>query len=56
MSSRRVNNARNQLRSVLLEMYEIFGADFVEESIAECKEIYLEFCKLTEPVKKSKKL
>lgn len=55
LSSRRANNARNQLRSVLLEMYEIFGADFVEETIAECKEIYLEFCKLTKPVKKSKK-
>lgn len=54
LSSRRANNARNQLRSVLLEMYEIFGSDFVEDMEAECKAIYLEYCKLTKPVKKSK--
>ena len=54
LSSRRANNAKNQLRSVLLEMYEIFGSDFVEETIEECKNIYLEYCKLTKPVKKSK--
>lgn len=52
LSSRRATNAKNQLRSVLLEMYEIFGPDFVEETYAECKSIYLEFCKLTKPVRK----
>lgn len=54
ISSRRRNNAKNQLRSVLLEMYELFGSDFVSEVTSECHQIYLEYCKLTKPAKRTK--
>lgn len=54
LSSRRRSNAKNQLRSVLLEMYELFGSDFVTEVTSECHQIYLEYCKLTKPSKRTK--
>lgn len=54
LSSRRRNNAKNQLRSVLLEMYELFGSDFVSEVSSECHQIYLDYCKLTKPAKRTK--
>lgn len=46
LSSRRKVNAKNQLKSVLLEMLEIFGPVFVEEVETECKCIYNEFLEI----------
>lgn len=43
LSSRRKVNAKNQLKSVLLEMMEIFGLSFVLDVIDECKGIYSEY-------------
>lgn len=54
LSSRRRSNAKNQLRSVLLEMYELFGSDFVSDVTSECHQIYLDYCKLTKPAKRTK--
>lgn len=48
LSSRRRQNATQQLKSVLLEMYEIFGPDFVHNIAEECDQIYSEFVKLSE--------
>lgn len=46
LSSRRHENARNQLKSILLESYEIFGQSFVESVQKECSDIYKEFIQL----------
>lgn len=54
ISSRRRTNAKNQLRSVLLEMYELFGSDFVTEITSECHQIYLDYCKYIKPSKRTK--
>lgn len=48
LRSRRTNNYRNQLRSVLLEGLEIFGADITESVIDECRKIYSEYKALTD--------
>lgn len=43
LKSRRQQNARNQLKSILLESYEIFGPEFVEDVQKECADIYKDF-------------
>lgn len=43
LRSRRTQNFKNQLKSVLLEGYEIFGKTVVEEVEEECKNIYSEY-------------
>lgn len=48
LSSRRRQNAKQQLKSILLETYEIFGSDFVEEVQKECSVIYKEFVNMSE--------
>lgn len=54
LSSRRRANAKNQLRSILLEMYELFGSDFVNDVTSDCHQIYLDYCKLIKPSKRTK--
>lgn len=43
LRSRRTQNFKNQLKSVLLEGYEIFGKTVVEEVEEDCKRIYSEY-------------
>ena len=43
LRSRRTQNFKNQLKSVLLEGYEIFGKTVVEEIEDECKVIYNDY-------------
>lgn len=43
LSNRRLNNARLQLKSVVLECYEIFGETFTQEVLEDCAEIYKEY-------------
>lgn len=43
LSNRRLNNARMQLKSVVLECYEIFGPIFTQEVLEECAKIFQEF-------------
>lgn len=47
LRSRRTNNYRNQLRSVLLEGYEIFGAEITDAVIDQCRKIYSDYKELT---------
>lgn len=46
LRSRRTQNFKNQLRSVLLEGYEIFGQTVVEEVEEQCKQIYTDYVQL----------
>lgn len=46
LNARRRENGKNQLRSILLESYCIFGAAFVSEVTKECADIYSDFLKL----------
>lgn len=48
LSNRRHQNARQQIKTVILESYELFGETFTEEVLSECKEIYSEYKKITE--------
>ena len=43
LAARRRQNAQSQLKSVLLEMYEIFGPELVHSVISECEDIYNEY-------------
>lgn len=43
LSNRRLNNARMQLKSVVLECYEIFGGTFTQDVLDECASIYEEY-------------
>lgn len=43
LNARRRENGKNQLRSILLESYCIFGAEFVREVTKECEDIYIDF-------------
>lgn len=43
LRSRRTQNFKNQLKSVLLEGYEIFGKSIVEDVEEECKSIYSDY-------------
>lgn len=43
LRGRRTQNFKNQLKSVLLEGYEIFGKTVVEEVEDECKVIYNDY-------------
>lgn len=43
LRGRRIQNFKNQFKSVLLEGYEIFGADIVDDVIKECREIFKEY-------------
>lgn len=45
LSNRRLNNAKMQLKSVVLECYEIFGGTFTQEVLDECASIYEEYKK-----------
>lgn len=47
LNARRRENGKNQLRSILLESYCIFGADFVREVTKECESIYNEFISIS---------
>ena len=46
LRSRRTQNFKNQLRSVLLEGYEIFGKTVVEDVVEECRKTYTEYVQL----------
>lgn len=53
LRTRRINNYKMQLRSVLLEGYEIFGADITDQVIKDCKDVYLEWLSINDgPVNK----
>lgn len=43
LSNRRHENARMQLKSAVLECYELFGETFTNEVLDECKSIFEEF-------------
>lgn len=43
LRGRRTQNFKNQFKSVLLEGYEIFGSEIVEDVIKECREIFKEY-------------
>lgn len=43
LSNRRLNNARMQLKSVVLECYEIFGETFTHEVLEDCAQIFNEY-------------
>lgn len=43
LNARRRENGKNQLRSILLESYCIFGPEFVRDVTKECDNIYLDF-------------
>lgn len=46
ISSRRRENAKSQLKQILLESYEIYGADLVEEVEKTCADIYNEYIQI----------
>lgn len=46
LHERRIQNFKNQFRSVLLEGLEIFGLSVVDEVYKDCISIYDEFLKL----------
>lgn len=46
LHERRVQNFKNQFRSVVLEGLEIFGGTIVDQVYKECQEIYDEYLKL----------
>lgn len=48
ISSRRRENAKSQLKQILLESYEIYGAGLVEEVEQTCSDIYKEYLQMME--------
>lgn len=43
LRDRRVQNFKNQFRSVVLEGFEIFGGAIVDQVYKECQDIYYEY-------------
>lgn len=43
LRGRRIQNFKNQFKAVVLEGYEIFGSEIVEDVIKECREIFIEY-------------
>lgn len=43
LRGRRIQNFKNQFKSVVLEGYEIFGSEIVDDVIKECREIFKEY-------------
>lgn len=48
LSGRRRQNAKQQLKSVILECYELFGSELTDGVIQECRDIFAEYCKITD--------
>lgn len=48
ISSRRRENAKSQLKQILLESYEIYGSGLVEEVEQTCSDIYKEYLQMLE--------
>lgn len=46
LRGRRIQNFKNQFKSVVLEGYEIFGEEVVNEVLTECQQIYQEYKEL----------
>lgn len=46
LRGRRIQNFKNQFKSVVLEGYEIFGEEVVNEVLTECQQIYQEYNEL----------
>lgn len=46
ISSRRRENAKSQLKQILLESYEIYGPELVEEVEQTCSDIYQEYVEM----------